>query len=248
MSTDRFLAILDLLNQAELDTPGAAHLCSVAAYVNQIDGAGIALCGKASQLTPLCASTPVSQTLMDIESTVGEGPCMEAFGSEDVIIESVLGTPDHVRWPAYGPLARAEGVRAVFGFPVRIGAIRLGALMLYRRRSGALTDEQSSDSHLMASIVARAILAFQAGAPRGELSNELQRAATFDFVVQQAAGMVAVQGAMSVGDALVTLRAHGFATGVTSSTLANRIVARELRFEPIGGEWVEAGPNDALFL
>jgi hypothetical protein len=132
----------------------------------------------------------------------------------------------------------AEGVRAVFAFPVQIGAVRLGALLLFRSTPGELTELELSDCFLMASMVARAILALQSGASDSLLSGELERAATFDFVLQQAAGMVAVQGAMSVHEALVLIRAHGFGTGSSSAMLAHYIVDRKLSYDPKTGEWI----------
>jgi hypothetical protein len=174
---------------------------------------------------------------MDLEITFGEGPCFDASRSSGAIEEVELDSPSSSRWLAYSPAAGAAGARAVFGFPICIGAICLGALSLYRDLPGPLTDAQASDAYLMASVAARAVLAMQAGAPEDMIADELVRESTFDFSVHQAAGMVSVQGAMSVGDALVALRAHAFTSDCTSLELALRIVARDLRFEPQTGEW-----------
>ena len=92
----------------------------------------------------------------------------------------------------------------------------------------------------MASVVGRAVLAMQAGAPAEALAAELEREVAFDFTIHQAAGMVSVQGAMSVGNALVTLRTHAFATSTALLALAKRVVAREVIFEPASGAWREA--------
>jgi hypothetical protein len=127
----------------------------------------------------------------------------------------------------------------VFGFPVRIGAVRLGALMLFRDQPGSLTDAQSNDAFTMAGVVARAILTMQAGASPGSLAKELTDESSFDLSVHQAAGMVAVQGSMSVGDALVALRAHAFATGSTTSSLSTLIVTRKVAFDPESQEWID---------
>lgn len=236
-----------MLYSAESVAPGNIQLCSVAAAVMKLDGAGIGLRNDDQQITTLCASTPAVRSIMDLESIAGEGPCREAFDSDVVIDEGYLDSFANTRWPIYTPLARDAGVRAVFGFPIRIGAIRLGALFVYRDQTGAMTPTQSSDGHFMASIIARAVLAIQAGASNDQLAQELTRAATFDLVIQQAAGMVAVQGLMSVADALVTLRAHGFATGMSTTTLAARIVAREVQFDPAEGYWVEALSDEPPF-
>ena len=53
---------------------------------------------------------------------------------------------------------------AVFGFPLRAGAVRLGALNLYRGRSGALSGDQQGDALVVAEVAARWVLEAQAGA------------------------------------------------------------------------------------
>jgi hypothetical protein len=93
----------------------------------------------------------------------------------------------------------------------------------------------------MASVVCRAVLALQAGAPADSIGDELLRHGSFDFSVHQAAGMVAVQGAISVGEALVRLRAHAFAINVTATTLAGYVIYREVLFDPLARDWKETG-------
>jgi hypothetical protein len=181
---------------------------------------------------------------MELEITVGEGPCVDASRFSGAIEEVELASSSSSRWLAYSPAAEAAGARAVFGFPLCIGAICLGALSLYRDRPGPLTEAQASDAYLMASVAARAVLSMQAGAPRDMIGDELEREGTFDFAVHQAAGMVSVQGSMSVGDALVAVRAHAFANDCTSSALSVRIVARELCLDPETHEWRDAGVRD----
>ena len=150
-----------------------------------------------------------------------------------------LGDVQDERWLAFAPLAIAKGVQAVFAFPIVIGAARLGVLTLYRWKSGALSDQQESDASLMASVVGRAILDLQAGAPRGSLATQLERESHFDFTVHQAAGMVAVQGSLNVSDAMVALRAHAFATDQGLPALAANVVARRIRYNPSDGAWYE---------
>ncbi len=168
---------------------------------------------------------------------------MDACFSDVAIDESDLATNLERRWMAYSPMASVAGAHAVFAYPVRIGAIRLGALSFYRDVPGPLSASQSADAYLMASVIGRAILSMQAGAPRDTLAAELEREVTFDFSVHQAAGMIAVQGSMSVGNALVALRAHAFATNASLSELALRVVIREVSFDPRTGAWLEESGN-----
>ena len=46
--------------------------------------------------------------------------------------EPDVADPVTRRWRVFSPPAQQAGARAVFGFPLRVGAVRLGALNLYR--------------------------------------------------------------------------------------------------------------------
>jgi hypothetical protein len=240
VANDRLITIFALLAKCKESNSYGESLCKVAADVTDLSGAGIALTSESSVLTRLCTSNDVAGALLDLEMTLQEGPCTDASAGSVTVEEKDLASSTNSRWLVYAPLATSAGARAVFAFPVCIGAVRLGALSLYRDKKGRLTDSQASDGYLMASVVGRAVLAMQAGAPAEALAAELEREVAFDFTIHQAAGMVSVQGAMSVGNALVTLRTHAFATSTALLALAKRVVAREVIFEPASGAWREA--------
>lgn len=143
--------------------------------------------------------------------------------------------PSAPRWPAFAGPAVEAGVRAVFGFPLQVGAVRLGALNLYSDTPGPLSDDQHADALVMADVAAQAVLVLQAGAPPGRLAEELEASGDFQYVVQQAAGMVAAQLEVSVGQALVRLRAYAFGNDRPLVEVAEHVVARRLRFEAPGG-------------
>jgi len=214
-------------------------LCSVAAEITELSGAGIALATNDSTMTSYCTSGEAGSSLMDLEMTLGEGPCVEAHRCEVAIEESDLRTSTKEQWQSYAPMALAHGARAVFGFPVRMGTVRIGALSLYRDESGLLTEVQLADGFLMAAVIARAVLGLQAGASADSLSQELFEEAMFDFSVHQAAGIVAVQGQMSIRDALVALRMHAFAGNQSLSEVATSVIERRLRYQLLGRVWLE---------
>jgi hypothetical protein len=123
----------------------------------------------------------------------------------------------------------AAGARAIFGFPLRVGGARLGAVNLYRDRAGPLSDDQHADALVMADVAARWVLDVQAGAPEGTLAATLANEADFHYVVHNAAGMVSVQLGVSVTDALIRLRAHAFGSGRPIADVARDVVAGALR-------------------
>jgi hypothetical protein len=119
----------------------------------------------------------------------------------------------------------------VFGFPVELGPVSVGALDLYRNRPGPLTTDQQADAEILARVAARAIVATQAGATPGEISAELEAGADFRLVVHQAAGMVSVQLGVPVDEALIRLRAHAFRHDRSVAEVARDIIERLLRFD-----------------
>ena len=71
---------------------------------------------------------------------------------------------------------------------------------------------------------------------RARSALDLEAGANFRFVVHQAAGMVAVQLAVPVEEALVRLRAHAFSSGRLVVDVATDVVNRRLRFDRADGD------------
>ena len=175
---------------------------------------------------------PRSKVEVELQFALGQGPCIEAYEEGRPVLEPNLTQPARPRWLAFTGPALDAGVRAVFGFPLRVGAVRLGALNLYRDRTGPLSDEQHADALVLADVAAELILMLQAHAAPGALPVELETGADFQYVVHQASGMVAVQLGVEVAEAFVRLKAHAFANGRALTDVARDVVGRRLRFDP----------------
>jgi len=230
MAGDRLLRILSQLETAAAPGAETARLCEVSAEVTGASGAGIMLMSGDVPRGSLCTSDAVGAALERLQDALGEGPCVDAFRQDHPVMEPDLAAPATPRWLAFSGPALDAGARAVFGFPLRVGAVRLGALNLHRRRPGALTDEQHADALVVADVAARAILVLQADAPPGQLAAELAVGADFQYVVHQASGMVAAQLEVSVGQALVRLRAYAFGNDRPLVDVAEDVIARRLRW------------------
>jgi hypothetical protein len=148
-----------------------------------------------------------------------------------VVAEPDLADPATRRWAAFRPPVLAAGVRAVFGFPLRVGTVRLGALNLYRDWAGPLTASQHADALVVADVAARWVLEAQAGAPPGTVAEELEAGADFHFTVHNAAGIVSVQLGISVTEALIRLRAFAFSQDRLLGEVAQDVIDRKLRLE-----------------
>lgn len=230
-SAARRLRILELLLDDGSDDAGG-HLCNVCASVTGTTGAGLMLMAGDAPQGSICTSGEVSALIERLQYDLGEGPCVDAHRLNHPILEPDLADPEVVRWLGFATPAVAAGVRAIFGFPMRVGGVRLGALNLYRDRPGALNDEEHADALVAADVAAESVLLMQAGAPAGRLAAELEVSSDFRYVVHQAAGMVAAQLDSTVHIALVRLRAHAFGNDRRLDEVAAEVVARTLRFTP----------------
>lgn len=230
---DRRRRILARLGSDAADVT-TAQLCRVSAEVTRMTGAGIMLMSGDVSRGSLCSTSDVSALIEQLQYDLGEGPCIDAYQQDRPVLEPDLADPVTPRWLVFTGPAVEAGVRAVFGFPLQVGAVRLGALNLYRDRPGPLTDEQHAEALVVAGVAAQAILALQSKAPSGKLADALEAGADLQFVVHQAAGMVAVQLDVSVGQALIRLRAHAFADARPLKDVAEDVVSRKVRFDRDG--------------
>lgn len=209
----------------------AAGLCSRCVDTLSVAGAGITLIAGGAVQVSMCASNEIVKALAELEFTLGTGPASDAHeqGVPVAAVDLVKAPP--VRWSAFtGPVVDA-GFRAVFAFPLRLGAAQLGALVLYQLHRGDLSADSYADALIAAEVITRAILARQAGMSEEELTAELTASGSFHPQVHQAAGMVSVQLGVGVGDALARLRARAFALGRPIGEVAADVVARRLRFD-----------------
>jgi hypothetical protein len=177
----------------------------------------------------LCTTDGVATYLDDLQYTLGEGPSIDAHQLGQVVSEPDLESPDADRWPALVPSALQAGAKAMFAFPIRIGAVRLGSLTLYRDQAGPIERDRYTDTLVMTDVAAHTIVAMQANAPPGSIAVELEDGANFHFVVHQAAGMVSEQLRVGVAEALVRLRSYAFRSDTSIDEVAAAVVGRRLR-------------------
>jgi len=228
MAGDRLRRILAELADGESSWP-ATRLCAVGPQITGANGVGVMLMSGDIPSGSLCSSDDVSQLIEDLQYTLGEGPCVDAYRGDQFVTEPDLADPQTRRWFAFTPPALQAGVRAVFGFPLRVGTVRLGALNLYRDRPGELSTDQHADALVLADLTARWVLDTQAGAASGVVAEQLEVGADFHFAVHNAAGIVSVQEGISVTEALIRLRAFAYSHDRPLAGVAQDVITRKLR-------------------
>lgn len=236
MAGERLGRILAKLEAKSAQNELPVHLCEATTEVVGVSGAGVMLMSGDVPQGSLCTTNSVSSLIEELQYTLGEGPCIDAYQHDQIVLEPNLARPHVSRWPAFSPPALDAGVRGVFGFPLRVGSARLGALNLYQDRPGELSAEKHADALVMAQIIAHWVLDTQASASPEALERLLESGADFHFVVNNAAGMVSVQVGVSIAEALIRLRAAAFAENRLVRDVAQDVVSRRRRFSRDGPE------------
>jgi GAF domain-containing protein len=198
-----------------------------------ITGAGISMVTTSGNRGVVCATDDVSARIEDLQLTLGEGPCVEAARSGAPVLIPDLRTPDDLvvdRWPAFLEGAGAVGVRAVFAFPLRIGAINVGVLDVYRSEPGPLRDGHLRAALLAADAAALALLHVDTASDDLFSDDDADTRSTYQLQVHQATGIVQVQLGVPTEEAFLMLRARAFALGRPLVDVATDVVARRLRF------------------
>jgi GAF domain len=229
MHQEHLLEILHgLADDREAGQGSGARLVAACVSVLGVTGAGIMIMVDGDHRGTLGSSNATMGVVEELQFTLGEGPCLDSYRLGRPVFEPALADPITKRWPSFTVPALRAGVQAIFGFPLQIGEIRLGALDVYLDRPGALGETQLSDALVMADVVTHEILELQAGAPPEALASELDSAETLRVVVHQASGMLAVQLGIPIADAMIRLRAYTYAEKRRVNDVACDVVARRL--------------------
>ncbi|UOZ04905.1 GAF and ANTAR domain-containing protein [Amycolatopsis sp. WQ 127309] len=171
------------------------------------------------------ATNPVSAGLEDLQLTVGEGPCLDAFATGGPVLISDLSAAT-ARWPAFTPAACELGAAAVFSFPLQVGVVRLGSLDLYRDTTGPLTRVELADALILSDLATQGVVADL----DGHRTEDVSWLADPHAQVHQATGMVQVQLDSTTDVALMRLRGYAFTHNMPLADVARRVVERSLRF------------------
>jgi hypothetical protein len=222
---------------------GVDRLCDVAMQQANADGVVLAVLTRSRHVRELVyASDPIARQVDDLQYTIGEGPCFDAYLDYDSkFYPELTSVTETSRWPTFAAEATQLGVRALFAFPIPDGLRPMGVLELYRRTEGGLADSEHSSV-----MTCAAAIAHQMG------SNWQERVARFHNVEQAidetaiaaakleptdpftrtqihvAGGMVAIQLGIDADEAVDRLRAFAYACGRPVSSVAADIIARRL--------------------
>ncbi|WP_427167259.1 ANTAR domain-containing protein [Streptomyces sp. C1-1] len=217
---------------------GLVDVCTAAVAALPVGGAGLSAMSRTRVSHPLCSTDDISEQLEELQLTLGEGPCVDAFTHGSAVL-----TPDLLtgalqdRWVVFADAALDAGARAVFALPLQMGAISPGVLDLYADVPTVLDAEELADALAFADLATLLLLDArieETGAPAGgpPPDRAFGDLGAYRAEIDQATGILTVQLGVGVDEAFVRLCAYAFTDGRRLAEVAADVVARRLRLSP----------------
>lgn len=219
-----FAALADIVYHGSSADEVYAALCNAAPLlVPHCDHASLMLMRHGKAVT-VAASDAVARVVDDIERATGEGPCLDAIGSEAAQVESDLRTPN--RWPAMarGVLNRTP-VRGAMGFRINVDDQKVGALNLFTDTAGVFDSISADNAIILTAFTAVTVAAVM----HGQEASTLREGLESNREIGKAIGLIMAMHQVSGDEAFALLRKSSQDLNVKISDLAATVVDRHSR-------------------
>ncbi|MBN9734786.1 MULTISPECIES: GAF and ANTAR domain-containing protein [unclassified Pseudonocardia] len=197
-------------------------LCDDCVTLLGADAAGLVLTDRRGALQAVAASAEAANLLELFQIQADQGPCLDCFRTTRQVRSPDLRRDR--RWPAFAPRARAAGFLAVHALPMRLRGLTIGALNLFHRTPVAMPVGDLRVGQALADVATIGILTDRTSRERELLTGQLQAALSSRVVIEQAKGVLAERGGVTMDDAFTRLRAYARSTKQQLSAVARGIV------------------------
>lgn len=229
--------ILEAIRADGSGAPLPALLCADCTSMLDLRATGMALMNESGHQGVIGTSGPIATQLENLQFELGEGPSVDASRANSPISHPDLTASAITLWPGFGPAAVEVGVRAVLALPLQVGAIRLGALCLYRSTPGRWDYAGTAAALTYADAAVAVLLLLQAHTQPGPaLHPELNEPLEHRAEVHQATGYLSVTASVTLAEALLLLRARAFASDRPLLEVSREVLAGLLGLHPEEGE------------
>ncbi|MDT8915223.1 GAF and ANTAR domain-containing protein [Amycolatopsis sp. PS_44_ISF1] len=175
--------------------------------------------------TPRVAATSSQRTeLLELFAVQTEsGPCIDCARTGVPVL--FAGLPAETRrWPTFTAAARECGYRAAQALPMRLREQVIGVLTLFGTEPGGPAAGVLELGQALAGVATIGLLQQRTIEQGDRLAGQLKTALTSRVVIEQAKGVLAERGSVSMDEAFSHLRAHARSHHLRLTDLARGVV------------------------
>ncbi len=224
---DTLVADYDIADFLDILTERCVELLDVAA-------AGVILVDPDGVLHVVATSSQRAQLLGLFAVQTENGPCIDCVRTGQPVVEHDL-TTDGQRWSRFAAAARECGFRSAQALPLRLRDQTIGALSLLNTEPSVMEEGQIALGQALADITTIGILQHRTIEQRDLVTGQLQTALTSRVIIEQARGVLAQRGGLTMDEAFAALRAYARANNRPLTPLALAVVAGTVELDAILG-------------
>lgn len=225
-------ALSRILQMLEEPSPIGAIVSELTESVRSVfDLAGAAvLLPDDGELTVAAASAPV-QGLERAQQRSQRGPACEAQRRGAVVVAADL-TQARGRWPEFAAAAQRMGIVATAAVPLRWDRQTIGWVDLHSATPRPWCPGDLAAATVLARVVAGHLATDATLRKRQQLTEQLENALASRVVIEQAKGIIAAEGAVTVDEAFDRLRRHARRHRTSVQEVAAAVVEGHLHLTP----------------
>lgn len=186
---------------------------------------------RTHQTRPYTASSSdaLASELNEIQYRTGEGPCLQALRTGEVV--DLVELTGETRWPQFVAQAIETGLHASLSVPMRTGDITVGALNFYRR-AGRFSDADRDRAARFAERATGAVALAVRLAEHERITADLQAALVSRSAIDQALGVLMAQQRCDADEAFGLLRRASQRSNMKLNEIATRVITEVSGHEP----------------
>jgi len=224
---DAFVAVADTL-VADFDIVDLLHtLIDVCVELLDVDAGGLLIADELGELQLIASTSEQAQLVELIQLSAGAGPCVDCFVTGMPVTVSDI-EDERERWPLFQAGALEQGFHAVFATPMRLRGQVLGAMNLFSKAPGGPTTQDALIAQALADIATIGILHERNSRESDILTEQLQRALQSRVLIEQAKGVIAAVGSLSMDQAFAAMRSYARSRNLTLHSVAEKVATRSL--------------------
>jgi GAF domain-containing protein len=213
-----------LLTEEKVDR--AVHLLAQAIKDSMpgASGTGVSLLDSGGRRTSSGFTDALVKRADAAQYELGEGPCLTAWATEQVVIINDLHTDE--RWPAWKSAMATLPIRSVISAPLLAGKDAIGALKIYSALPGQYDENTGRTLSLFAGTAATLLAHIQGSEAPLRMTDALKASLASRDIINRACGVLMERQGLSQDRAMQQLIKNARMTGASLAEVSEKLIAR----------------------
>lgn len=201
------------------------RLVDAATELLDVAAAGLLLADNEGDLHVMAVTNEEAAFVEMVQMQREEGPCYDAYRTGEVVWASLTEPDAAQRWPIFSSAALEAGFAGVLAMPMRLRAIVVGALNLFRSELGELDESDLMAAKALTDLATIAILQSRITQDSETVIAQLQRALDSRVAIEQAKGIISEKTQIRLDQAFARLRRHARDNNKRLEDIAEEIIS-----------------------